>query len=969
MRGCQIRVFYNKKKFTVLRYNFQINKNLESIDMLKSKAFLGLTVVFALYSFFITYSGFFSASIKLPQNSQTNLLNQTETQWFERKGKVVMILVDALRWDFLLNINMSESNKLYPDHKFKKLSNLVAYNSTNIVVMRARADPPTMTVNRIPCIATGNIPPVAALLDAFDASRAVEDSFPRQLRLLKRKSYFTGDPLWIDYFPDDWTEAKSSVGMNIKDTEVDKGAISWMKEKIQENNFDFLLGHLLSVDHMGHAHGKISDEVKKQIAATDQAIMEIIDIIDYNTTLVILGDHGMDDQGTHGGGTPDEMNTAIIAYHKKGFLKYQQNQAGLSQVMRSINETVLSVKQQDVTPTFAMLLGVPIPFSNMGQIINDIYPAVKINEECLEMQVLHDNYLNSLQILNYFNSLQQKSHLISEEKMKEIQSLAQEVGDLYNKTVNMSQQCESASFREAVISTILKTQNLSEQVYQTIRSTGSFDMLLIHEGLALLVLVIFLYILIMQYLYRKGHNEKSIFGIFELRAIDGFLKKSIPILVLTLLATVATFYLTRRFIHALTTAVLCVALWFCGEFIISLMKNMEEKESSCDYESNNAESLMSPKENKPLLQSNLLFLFQSPLFSVAALTIIVYCFITVQLGNFSSMFRTSVKPTAPFTLILVTGYRLHRLWPQKFNPALPLAALVCGVLYFKDVVFSSELSIILGFLLLLDFIWGEIKYIMNELGTSKLWGVAYIACFGLLAVFHLVENRTNYWIEIAIPRLIWALLIGTIVLRFTFPTERKSIIVKRNLQLCLVLYLALLTKPQVILYFAVLLIAMRVVNHLYKNVSPLNYTYPAIMALLNQFGLHFLGHNDRDIPKEFDVGFVGLHDFNMVLSSLMVFLNMFASYFIGFVLVSHYNQSLDVAVVKESEEKKLSEEHAQVVKKRNVLPFLITFSLIYLGGVIKCYVWKYYRLEEAAEKFAVDSVIYFVAMFGGVCLF
>jgi len=936
------------------------------------------------------------AGKKLPESSQTNLLDKSESQWFERRGKVVMLLVDALRFDYLLNGESTESNKRLPDHKLKRLNNKIAENPEKFVVIRARADAPTMTVNRIPCIATGNIPPKLALLQALEASKSVEDSFLRQLKVLNRTSYFTGDPLWVQYFPEEFTETQAALGFNIKDQNVDSNPIPFLKNKIIENNFDFLLGHLLAIDHMGHAHGLSSPKVQKQIALTDAAIIDIIKLVDDETTLIILGDHGMDKWGTHGGGTEDEMNTAIVAYHKKGFQKYHQE--GISKVMRSINETTLSVKQQDITSTVSMLLGVPIPFSNLGQIINDIYPKidenVNKNYQCnagFEIQMMHDNYLNCLQILNYFEKFQLEAQLFDENDLGRIGLLAKEVEKAYQTAVGMiqmSQQCEE-SFHEVVTNLVLKTQNISEQVYQLTLHTGAFDVPLIHEGLALLFLVMISYILIMQYLYRKGHNEKN------LRLDLNDLKKVIPILIPLGIAMGITWHYKREWLHCLTTLMLCLAIWFCGSLLTELYKLSQGKASKipqsasieissvqdvcekkddiesipkADQTTREDEQLVGP-QNQPVLQSSLLFILQAPLFTAIAVAIMVYCVICVQLGDFDSKFYHKIQPISHFAVFLAAAYRVHSLFPHKFNPVIPLTVIACVVLFYKkDTTFTSSETIktSLGLLLLLDFVCREIDCIVNKLRTSKFWGIPYLACFGLLVPFHMMTNRENYWVEIAIPRLIWALLLGIIATRYVLKIESQAM--KRNMQLCLVLYLALLQRSSVMLYFSVLLAVMRAINHLFKNANVLNFIYPVTIAVVSQFGLHMLDHDDRTIPKRFDIGFIGFHDFHILISSLMVFLNIMTSYVLGMVLMSHYNQSLDMEEPGK-DKNSLSKEHVRVVKKKNILPYLLTFSLIYLGAAVKCYLWRYYLLTGAQEKYAIDSVIYILAMFGGFCLF
>lgn len=45
----------------------------------------------------------------------------------------------------------------------------------------------------------------------------------------------------------------------------------------------------------------------------------MIGLMDDDTTLVLFGDHGMTDDGNHGGGSINELKSIIFAYNKKGF--------------------------------------------------------------------------------------------------------------------------------------------------------------------------------------------------------------------------------------------------------------------------------------------------------------------------------------------------------------------------------------------------------------------------------------------------------------------------------------------------------------------------------------------------------------------------------------------------------------------------------------------------------------------------
>ncbi len=41
--------------------------------------------------------------------------------------------------------------------------------------------------------------------------------------------------------------------------------------------------------------------------------------MDDDTVLIVFGDHGMTNEGNHGGGSENELRSVVFAHHKKGF--------------------------------------------------------------------------------------------------------------------------------------------------------------------------------------------------------------------------------------------------------------------------------------------------------------------------------------------------------------------------------------------------------------------------------------------------------------------------------------------------------------------------------------------------------------------------------------------------------------------------------------------------------------------------
>ena len=100
----------------------------------------------------------------------------------------------------------------------------------------------------------------------------------------------------------------------------------------------------------------------------NEVLKHVVDALDQDTLLVVLGDHGMDRKGNHGGDGDLEVSAGLWIYLKGSALS--ANDVPTSHLP---HETLpgepsphRSIQQIDLVPTLSLLLGPPIPFSNLG---------------------------------------------------------------------------------------------------------------------------------------------------------------------------------------------------------------------------------------------------------------------------------------------------------------------------------------------------------------------------------------------------------------------------------------------------------------------------------------------------------------------------------------------------------------------------------------------------------------------------
>lgn len=124
--------------------------------------------------------------------------------------------------------------------------------------------------------------------------------------------------------------------------------------------------------------------------------------VDNDTLVLVLGDHGMTEDGNHGGATPDETGAALFiwsrskerllgskdaptrdresGYSPDGLDRAELRNRGIWEELPGIQRDgepssplTRKVAQIDLVPTLSLLLGTPIPYGNLGGIIQEMF--------------------------------------------------------------------------------------------------------------------------------------------------------------------------------------------------------------------------------------------------------------------------------------------------------------------------------------------------------------------------------------------------------------------------------------------------------------------------------------------------------------------------------------------------------------------------------------------------------------------
>lgn len=339
------------------------------------------------------FIGFFPAKVVLPgygqfENNESPFLEDGQPQ-FE---KIILVVIDALRSDFLF----SENSSMHFVHKLVRENLALPYT--------AYADPPTVTLPRLKGITTGSTPNfldvILNIADDKDTSQSMlhQDSWIKQfLNALKVINFF-GDDTWLKLFPPEnfFSKYDGTSSFFVNDfIQVDNNVTRHLDGELLQSSWDGIILHYLGLDHIGHKGGPSSKFMAEKQKEMDSIVSFLYkNYVNRNTLLVVMGDHGMNNIGNHGGSSNGETHPGLLFVSEK----FKQLENNLSCPL-PYNEDFIyynKIKQIDLVPNLASLLNFPIPKNNLGVINRDI---LRLWNESNRKQVLLENGAQFLKIL------------------------------------------------------------------------------------------------------------------------------------------------------------------------------------------------------------------------------------------------------------------------------------------------------------------------------------------------------------------------------------------------------------------------------------------------------------------------------------------------------------------------------------------------------------------------------------------
>ncbi|CAG9863059.1 unnamed protein product [Phyllotreta striolata] len=367
------------------------------------------------------------------------------------RTRVVLLIVDALRYDFTV-FDEKISNPLPFQNKLPVINNLVKHHPNHSRLYKFIADPPTTTMQRLKGLTTGSLPTFIDAGSNFATSEISEDNLIDQLIRHKHGVVFTGDDTWNGLYPNRFTRNFPYPSFNVWDLDtVDNGVRENLRNELNNNDWSLLIGHFLGVDHCGHRYGPNHAEMERKLGEINEVINNTVAKINEteNMVLFVIGDHGMTGTGDHGGDSPDEVTAAMFVYS--------------NQPLSDFEMAVDSVKQVDLVPTLCTLLGVPVPFQNLGILILDSLPVFTKSEFLKNWQFsLYSLWANVQQVFGYIKEYAENEGTFDKEKLKSFQ---EKYSVMNAKIISVANEEQFQTFTVDAIQFLKDLRKLCEQVW------------------------------------------------------------------------------------------------------------------------------------------------------------------------------------------------------------------------------------------------------------------------------------------------------------------------------------------------------------------------------------------------------------------------------------------------------------------------------------------------------------------------
>ncbi|KAG5241086.1 GPI ethanolamine phosphate transferase [Salix suchowensis] len=300
--------------------------------------------------------------------------------------RLILMVIDGLPAEFVLG-----KDGLPPREDFREAMPYTQALLSNGMAIgyHAKAAPPTVTMPRLKAMVSGAIGGFLDVAFNFNTQAMLDDNLLGQFFRIGWKMVMLGDETWLKLFPGLFTRHDGVSSFYVKDTvQVDQNVSRHLESELNRDDWNLLILHYLGLDHVGHIGGRNSILMTPKLKEMDEVVkmihlstIQTQDNDQGKTLLVVVSDHGMTENGNHGGSSYEETDSLAL------FVGLKSDHSDYAASPRN------SIYQVDIAPTLALLFDVPIPKNNVGVVISEAFDLLTDDKQLRALE------LNSWQLL------------------------------------------------------------------------------------------------------------------------------------------------------------------------------------------------------------------------------------------------------------------------------------------------------------------------------------------------------------------------------------------------------------------------------------------------------------------------------------------------------------------------------------------------------------------------------------------
>nr|XP_016514833.1 PREDICTED: GPI ethanolamine phosphate transferase 2-like isoform X3 [Nicotiana tabacum] len=347
---------------------------------------LGFFPVKPALSGFSGVEGFYQPGADSAEFQNTTNLSESQLKYLYQDlslvpplfDRLILMVIDGLPAEFVLGKDGQPPQKAFKEAMPYTQSLL---SKGRAIGYHAKAAPPTVTMPRLKAMVSGAVGGFLDVAFNFNTQALLDDNIIVQFLKVGWKIVMHGDDTWLKLFPGMFSRHDGVSSFFVKDTvQVDQNVSRHLVDELGRTDWSLLILHYLGLDHVGHLGGRNSVLMAPKLGEMD----EVIKTIDLNslptndnnqgrTLLLVVSDHGMTENGNHGGSSYEEIDSLALFIGPTNF--------------GSTSGTPNKANQVDLASTLALLFGVPIPMNNVGMLMAETFKSLTGMMDLVEQEV------------------------------------------------------------------------------------------------------------------------------------------------------------------------------------------------------------------------------------------------------------------------------------------------------------------------------------------------------------------------------------------------------------------------------------------------------------------------------------------------------------------------------------------------------------------------------------------------------